>query len=124
MADGREQFKKNLYASLIKQSNFVFRNIQDINSTPNKIKACAAVILSGLVFNEISENSKKTLKELIFEPATTKMYKCHMICPNCNIKKSWCGTYYPGKQEEKLNINKNGRSFSTIKHLPIIFQKK
>ena len=68
--------------------------------------------------------ARDTLKELIFEPATTKMYKCHMICPNCNIKKSWCGTYYPGKEEEKLNINKNGRSFSTIKHLPIIFQKK
>ena len=64
LTDGREQFKKTLYASLIKQSNFVFKNIQDVNSTPNKIKACAAVILSGLVFNEISENSKKTLKEL------------------------------------------------------------
>ena len=59
MTDGREQFKKALYASLIKQSNFVFKNIQDVKSTPNKIKACAAGILSGLVFNEISENSKK-----------------------------------------------------------------
>ena len=39
LTDGREQFKKTLYASLIKQSNFVFKNIQDVNSTPNKIKA-------------------------------------------------------------------------------------
>ena len=48
---------------------------------------------------------------------------CTMICPNCNIKRSWCGKHFPGKEEERLHILKTSCSFVTIKHLPIRFKK-
>ena len=63
-------------------------------------------------------------KELIFDPTTKVMKKCYMICPDCNIKRSWCGTYYPDKEEERLYISKNTRCLSTVKHLPIVFKKR
>ena len=67
---------------------------------------------------------RNILKELIFEPATEITNKCYMICPHCHIKGSWCGTYYPDKEEEKLHIDRNVRCLSTVKHLPIVFKKR
>ena len=64
LAKGGDQFKKILYASLVKQSNFVLVNIKEITLITNKINACAAIILSSLVFEEISSNLQIVLKEI------------------------------------------------------------
>ena len=45
-------YKKKFFLSLIKQSNFLSKNLNNLFYDPSKIICCAAIILSGMIFKE------------------------------------------------------------------------
>jgi len=57
-------YKENFFLSLVKQSNFLSKNLKNLLYGPSKIICCAAIILSGLMFKENSLNYKTAIKEL------------------------------------------------------------
>jgi len=57
-------YKENFFLSLVKQSNFLLKNLNSITYGSNKIICCSAIILSGLIFKENSLNYKIGIKEL------------------------------------------------------------
>ena len=50
--------------SLIKQSNFLSKNLKSLVYEPGKIICCSAIILSGIMFKENESNFKTGIKEL------------------------------------------------------------
>jgi len=57
-------YKENFFLSLIKQSNFLLKNLNSLFYGPTKIICCAAIILSGIMFKENDSNLKIGIKEL------------------------------------------------------------
>ena len=45
-------YREKFFLSLIKQSNFLLKNLNNLFYDSNKIICCAAIILSGLIFKE------------------------------------------------------------------------
>ena len=45
-------YKEKFFLSLIKQSNFLSKNLKNLFYDPSKIICCAAIILSGMLFKE------------------------------------------------------------------------
>ena len=64
LEDSDKEYKKKLFVSLVKQSNFLCKNLKDLFDSPEKIICCAAIILSGMVFEESNSNYKIGIKEL------------------------------------------------------------
>ena len=57
-------YKENFFLSLIKQSNFLLKNLNSLFYAPSKIICCAAIILSGIIFKENDSNYKIGIKKL------------------------------------------------------------
>ena len=57
-------YKKKFFLSLIKQSNFLLKNLNNLLYNPDKIICCSAIILSGIIFGESYLNYKVGIKEL------------------------------------------------------------
>jgi len=57
-------YKEKFFLSLIKQSNFLSKNLNNLFYEPSKIVCCAAIILSGMMFKENDLNYKIGIKEL------------------------------------------------------------
>ena len=57
-------YKEKFFLSLIKQSNFLLKNLNNLFYEPSKIICCAAIILSGMMFKENDSNYKIGIKEL------------------------------------------------------------
>ena len=49
-------YKEKFFLSLIKQSNFLSKNLKNLFYEPRKIICCAAIILSGMMFKENNLN--------------------------------------------------------------------
>ena len=64
LEDSDEDYKKKIFLSIIKQSNFILRNLNSLDYGPDKIICCAAIILSGIIFKENDINYKIGVKEL------------------------------------------------------------
>jgi len=59
-----KEYKKKFFISLIKQSNFILKNLKILSDESNKIICCAAIILSGMLFEGNNSNFKIGIKEL------------------------------------------------------------
>ena len=57
-------YKENFFLCLVKQSNFLSKNLKNLFYEPSKIVCCAAIILSGIMFKENDINYKIGIKEL------------------------------------------------------------
>ena len=57
-------YKENFFLSLIKQSNFLLKNLKNLFCNSSKIICCAAIILSGMIFKDNDLNYKIGIKEL------------------------------------------------------------
>ena len=57
-------YKENFFLSIIKQSNFLLKNLHDLLYPPSKIICCSAIILSGMIFKENNISHKLGIKEL------------------------------------------------------------
>ena len=57
-------YKKKIFLSLVKQSNFLSKNLKNLLYNPSKIICCAAIILSGMMFKENNSSFKFGIKEL------------------------------------------------------------
>jgi len=57
-------YKEKIFLSIIKQTNFLLKNLNILFYEPNKIICCAAIILSGIIFKENNINYKIGIKEL------------------------------------------------------------
>ena len=64
LEDSSKEYKEKFLISLIKQSNFLLKNIKNLFYDTKKIICCAAIILSGMVFKENDSNFKIGIKEL------------------------------------------------------------
>ena len=64
LEDSDNAYKTKFFLSLIKQSNFLVRNLKNLFYDSNKIICCAAIILSGMIFKENDLNYKIGIKEL------------------------------------------------------------
>ena len=59
-----KEYKDRFFLSIIKQSNFLSKNLNSLFHGPKKIICCAAIILSGMIFKENESNYKVGIKEL------------------------------------------------------------
>ena len=57
-------YRKKFFLSLVKQSNFLSKNLKILFYNPSKIICCASIILSGIVFKENYFNYKFGIREL------------------------------------------------------------
>jgi uncharacterized heparinase superfamily protein len=57
-------YKDKFFLSIIKQSNFLLKNLNNLFYNPSKIICCSAIILSGMIFKENEMNYKIGIKEL------------------------------------------------------------
>ena len=59
-----KSYKEKFFLSLIKQSNFLLKNLKNLFCNSSKIICCAAIILSGMIFKDNDLNYKIGIKEL------------------------------------------------------------
>ena len=64
LSDSDKIYKEKFFLSLVKQSNFLKKNIKNFFDNSEKIICCAAIILSGIIFKENNLNYKIGIKEL------------------------------------------------------------
>ena len=64
LENSSKEYKEIFFLSLIKQSNFLSKNLKKLFYDPSKIICCAAIILSGMMFKENESNYKIGIKEL------------------------------------------------------------
>ena len=64
LEDSDKIYKENFFLCLIKQSNFLLKNLNNLSYDSSKIICCAAIILSGMIFKENESNYKLGIKEL------------------------------------------------------------
>ncbi len=64
LEDSEKNYKEKFFISLVKQSNFLLKNLNNLFYSPTKIISCAAIILSGIMFRENNLNYKLGIKEL------------------------------------------------------------
>tara|TARA_Y100000590_G_scaffold257446_1_gene289157 strand:- start:1349 stop:3004 length:1656 start_codon:yes stop_codon:yes gene_type:complete len=59
-----KEYKDRFFLSIIKQSNFLSKNLNSLFHGSKKIICCAAIILSGMIFKENESSYKVGIKEL------------------------------------------------------------
>ncbi len=59
-----KEYKDRFFLSIIKQSNFLSKNLNSLFHGSNKIICCAAIMLSGMIFKENEFSYKVGIKEL------------------------------------------------------------
>jgi len=59
-----KDYRDKFFLSIIKQSNFLSKNLNSLFHGSNKIICCAAIILSGMIFKERESSYKVGIKEL------------------------------------------------------------
>ena len=64
LEDADKIYKENFFLSIIKQSNFLLKNLNNLFYSPSKIICCSAIILSGIVFKENNISYKSGIREL------------------------------------------------------------
>ena len=64
LENANKLYKEKFFTSLIKQSNFLIKNLKNLSYGPSKIICCAAIILSGIIFKENDISYKIGSKEL------------------------------------------------------------
>jgi len=64
LEDSDKVYKEKFFLSLIKQSNFLLKNLNNLLYETSKIICCTAIILSGIMFRENDSNYKIGIKEL------------------------------------------------------------
>ena len=64
LEDSDKEYRKKFFLSLVKQSNFLARNLNNLLYEPSKIICCSAIILAEMVFEENDFNYKNGIKEL------------------------------------------------------------
>ena len=64
LEDANKEYKEKFFLCLVKQSNFLLKNLNTLFYDSNKIICCAGIILSGLVFKENEASYKSGVKEL------------------------------------------------------------
>ncbi len=57
-------YKEKIFLSLIKQSNFLSKNLENLIYNPSKIICSSAIILFSMMFKEYDQNYKIRIKEL------------------------------------------------------------
>ncbi len=57
-------YKKRFFLCLIKQANFISKNLKNLFYEPSKIICCSGIILCGIMFKENYSNYKMGIKEL------------------------------------------------------------
>ena len=57
-------YKEKIFLSLIKQSNFLSKNLKNLIYNPSKIICSSAIILFSMMFKEYDQNYKIRIKEL------------------------------------------------------------
>ena len=83
----REQksFNQLFLKSLIRQINFIKKNLNDVTDEDKKIVSISAIILSGLVFRDYYSNYKFGLKEL---KKLIESFLIKMVFPKIGILKT------------------------------------
>ena len=64
LEDSDRFYKKKFFLSLIKQSNFLLKNLSTLPNESGKIICCSAIILSGMMFKENQSIYKEGIREL------------------------------------------------------------
>ena len=64
LEDSDKKYKEKFFLSIIKQSNFLLKNLKNLFYEPTKIVCCAAIILSGIIFKENNISYETGIKEL------------------------------------------------------------
>ena len=64
LENSEKKYKERFFLSLVKQSNFILKNLKNLAYIPNKIICCSAIILSGMMFRENEVNFKTGIREL------------------------------------------------------------
>jgi len=64
LENSEKVYKKKFFLCLIKQSNFLLKNLKNTFDAQSKIICCAAIILSGIIFKENELNYKIGIREL------------------------------------------------------------
>ena len=64
LKNNHKNFNETFYKSLVRQINFVRKNLKNMADENKKISSISAIILSGLVFREYYNNYKVGLKEI------------------------------------------------------------
>ena len=64
LEDSDKLYKEKFFLSIIKQSNFLLKNLNDLFNEPAKIICCSAIILSGMLFKENDLNYRIGIREL------------------------------------------------------------
>ena len=64
LEDSDKEYKEKFFLSIVKQSNFLVKNLNSLFYDSKKIICCSAVILSGMIFKENELNYKIGIKEL------------------------------------------------------------
>jgi len=64
LEDSDKLYKEEFFLSLVKQSNFLVKNLNSLFYDSSKIICCSAIILSGIIFKENTLNFKIGIKEL------------------------------------------------------------
>ena len=64
LEDSKKEYKKKFFLSLVKQSNFLVKNLNNLFHDSKKIICCSAIILSGMIFKNNDINYKIGIKEL------------------------------------------------------------
>ena len=64
LEDSDKEYKKKFFLSIIKQSNFLVKNLNSLFHDSEKIICCSAIILSGMIFKDNDLNFRIGIKEL------------------------------------------------------------
>jgi uncharacterized heparinase superfamily protein len=64
LEDSDKEYKEKFFLSIIKQSNFLVKNLNSLFHDSEKIICCSAIILSGMIFKDNDLNYKIGIKEL------------------------------------------------------------
>ena len=64
LENSEKTYREKFFLSLVKQSNFLFKNLKNLLNDQSKIICCSAIILSGLIFKENDTNYKMGIREL------------------------------------------------------------
>ena len=59
-----QEYRKKFFISLVKQSNFLSKNMNNLFYQPSKIICCAAIILSSIIFQKNDSNYNIAILEL------------------------------------------------------------
>jgi len=59
-----QEYRKKFFISLVKQSNFLSKNLNNLFYQPSKIICCAAIILSSIIFQKNDSNYNIAILEL------------------------------------------------------------